>query len=221
MNSSTCQALGIDKSWYSFFEDNSDLLQYIIDNIDGQVYPEKKNIFKVFSMPISDIKVVIMGQDPYPQGLATGIAFGVPKGEMSKSLQFIMDELVNYTGDILIDSTFDVTLQSWIDQGIFLINSSFSVKPFKIGSHYKYWHPFTENLIKYINNSLIGIIFVFMGGQARKFSSLVNLESHYLIETPHPNADLYSVKKYFTGCGVFKKIDDILYKLNGEKIKWI
>ena len=223
MNEKILHHLGIDKSWFELFLNNADILQEIVNVLDNtKFYPEKKNIFKVFSMPLTDIKVLMLGQDPYPQGLATGIAFAVPKGSMSSSLSIIIDELLNYTSDLFIDDNFDETLQLWVDQGVFLLNTSLTVQPYKIGSHTQMWEPFIKDTIKYINDNSTAIVFVLMGNSAKKFKPLINEDTHYILTTCHPNADTYkSNKKCFVGSNIFEKIDKIIYKLTKEKIKWL
>lgn len=164
----------------------------------------------------------MLGQCPYPQkDMATGIAFAVPKGEDSPSLKIIRDELFDYTNDITIDENFDETMSHWTNQGILLLNSALTVEPYKPGSHIHLWQDFTKQLIKYISDEKTAIIFVLMGKAAQHFNQYIDKDVHYVINTAHPAADTYGNKKLFRNSGVFEQIDTLLFKLNGEKIKWL
>lgn len=223
MNLETRRLLGIDESWASFFETNSTLLQDIVEQIDakGPFVPNKSNVFKIFKLPINEIKVVILGMDPYPNDLATGIAFGIPKSKRASSLDIIIDELVNYTGCLTIDRDFDVTLNSWVNQGIFLLNSALTVRKHDIGSHRSIWRPFTNNLLSFINDNTSGIIFCFWGTAAKSFHKNIDESLHYKLFEVHPNSDFYSAKNQFVGSKIFEKIDKILWKNTKQKIQWV
>lgn len=218
-----CNKLGIHESWHEFFIDMSDVLQDIVNTIDsGPAYfPKKADIFKAFRMPKNKIRVVIVGQDPYPNGLATGIAFAVPKGKKSPSLEIIKDELLNYTHNLYIDSEFDETLEKWEDEGVFLINYALTLEQYKIASHYHVWRVFMDNLMQYMNDTLSGIIFVYFGNVAKRLSHVIVKTLHYKLFVPHPNADYHSKVSKFVGSDIFQKIDDILYKNHKEKIQWV
>jgi len=161
----------------------------ILPNISYQ--PKTENIFKVFERPLSDIKVVILGQDPYPTpGDATGLAFSVSKDtRIPKSLRIIAEEISNsieIETDSLVDkmkplqflSNIDLypewrTLEHWKDQGVFLLNTALTVETGKAGSHLKYWEEFTKRVITFISQKQ-PCIWIFWGAKAQKFSHYVH-----------------------------------------------
>lgn len=213
MTEEILEHLGIHKSWWKVFIANSDELERIVDYLDNcnkRYYPEKSNIFRTFKVAVEDIKVVIVGQDPYPQGIATGLAFGIENGETPNSLDVIMTELVNYSGDIMIDMHFDRSLESWLKQGVLLLNSSLTVQAFKPGSHHDLWKNFMTNVFKFLNINTEKVVFVFMGKVAQYYKQYINTPIHYILETPHPRADSFSKTNKFVGSKVFEEIDSFV-----------
>jgi len=159
-----------------------------LDN--SNICPSKNNIFKAFKLcPYKELRVCCVGQDPYPQpGVAQGILFGnskdTPENLLSPSLQVIKECVINYEiphGPI----EFDQTLESWAKQGILLINSAFTCKVNKIGSHLNIWKPFTAKLIENISSKNNGLVFVLFGGQAQSFQSFIK-GFHKIIKIQHP-----------------------------------
>src|ERR1051326_4628371 len=135
----------IHPSWQPFIddvlnraEDLRELNTQILPNIE--YYPAKENIFNVFRMPLEDIKVVILGQDPYPkEGQAIGYAFAVSEStNKPASLRIIEKE---------IGHEIDKTLSHWREQGVFLLNTALTVEKGKAGSHLNYWQNFTRQVI--------------------------------------------------------------------------
>ena len=197
----------------------------------NSVFPEKENVFKAFkSCPYKDLKVVILGQDPYPQkGCATGLAFANPDNGlvMSPSLQLIYERLVKdypyddygeLPFDIAYGFGFDRTLESWAKQGVLLLNSSLTVIENKIGSHSNIWYPFIKELLTNLSEINCGIIYLLFGNEAKVFKSFINTNSNYVLEY-YPPAYFARNNKEFE-CDGFIKTNQILKQNNNLKINW-
>lgn len=226
------------QSWAFFFEKivkepNWFKLKKFVAANKHHICPDIENIFKAFSLPVDNIKVIFLGLSPYQniyrgQKFATGLAFGVPDKSMdTPSLKVIRDELENTYPDKYIDSpqVFDYTLQHWHDQGVFLINSAFTVRRRgNAKSHLPMWDWFTTELMLFLNSKVSSGIFVFMGKDAQTFNPLINEQYHYKFDTYHPAAEARGNNKYkFTGTGIFKNINEILENLYGKEhiINWL
>lgn len=205
------------------------LNERILSRISYQ--PSLENIFNVFSMPVEDIKVVILGQDPYPTaGDAVGYAFAVPKDiRIPTSLNIIFKELQREYADnnILVDDTFMLkptewkTLKHWVKEGVFLLNTALTVETGKAGSHLEYWKKFTGNVVNYIAHKNKDAIFILWGRKAQAFKPWMITKETTILEAPHPAAEAYSGGKAgFYGCGHFKKVNEILASKNLTTIQW-
>lgn len=197
----------------------------------NSVFPEKENVFKAFkSCPYKDLKVVILGQDPYPQkGYATGLAFANPDNGlvMSTSLQLIYERLFKdypyddygeLPFDICYGFGFDRTLESWAKQGVLLLNSSLTVIENKIGSHSNIWYPFIKELLTNLSEINCGIIYLLFGNEAKVFKSFINTNSNYVLEYYHPAYFARNNKEF--ECDGFIKTNQILKQNNNLKINW-
>lgn len=182
------------------------------------IFPPYENIFDALRFTDYDeVKVVILGQDPYHGlGEAHGLSFSVKENvSMPPSLQNILKELEN---DIGIKRT-KSDLTDWAKQGVLLLNSIMTVEKDKPLSHKdKGWEVFTDNIIKYLNEREKPVIFVLWGSFARSKKSLITNKKHYIIESVHPSP--LSAYRGFFGSKPFSKINYILEKNNMEKIKW-
>jgi len=226
--------LFIDDSWSKILDDsfNNELktiINYLknLEDSNIRITPDKKNIFKAFSFPLEKLKVVILGQDPYPRpGVATGIAFGVPDITLdTETLSIIRGELSLQYGLIDIDDTerFDYTLESWKDQGVLLLNTALTTENWKIGAHFNIWRPFITNVIKRLSDYNEKLIFVMMGKKAQYYDKYIDNSKNYIMHTYHPSVDQYIQdidKKKFTGCRVFGNINKLLEKDNKTTIDW-
>lgn len=208
----------IYNDWKPFFESRTQQLKDIFNKIDFNqiVYPKPEDIFNSFNLcAYKDIKVVIIGQDPYHnEGQAQGLAFSVPEGfPIPPSLKNIYTELLsdlgikNITGNLI----------PWARQGVFLINTALTVEKNKPMSHTKIgWQDFVIDAIKEIDKKE-NVIFLLWGGEAKKFKKYIG-ERNHIIEGPHPSP--LSCYRGFYGSKPFSKINELL-NLNGLKeINW-
>lgn len=185
------------------------------------ICPRQDCIFKAFQVtPYKDLKVVIIGQDPYPQqGIATGLAFAndanTPDNKISPSLELIMDELL--WGDFP-PYKFDITLESWAKQGVLLLNSALTVRYNIPNSHNLLWRPFMSSLLEQLSQRNTGIIYLLFGEQAKSFKSFINPNTNYILEYPHP---AYQARlKQRLNCDGFDKANQILKQNNNLTINW-
>lgn len=184
-----------------------------------KVFPPKKEILSAFQLtPLNEVKVVILGQDPYHgEGQAHGLAFSVKKGvKVPPSLRNMYKEIYDEGEGTTFNHGF---LESWAKQGVFLLNASLTVREGEANSHSKIgWETFTDEVIKIINEKREGVIFLLWGNNARSKKKYIDEKKHIVLETVHPSP--LSANRGFLGCGHFKKVNDIL-KSKGEKcIDW-
>ena len=191
----------------------------VIERKNYNIFPENDAVFNAFNFTIpSNIKVVILGQDPYHgKKQANGLSFSVPNGvKIPPSLRNIFKELksdLNHTVPI------NGSLDSWAKQGVLLMNSTLTVREKKAGSHQKLgWEIFTDNVIKKISSKKEGIIFLLWGAFAQKKSILIDTKKHHILTTSHPSP--FSAYKGFLGCAHFSKTNNILLKNNQKPINW-
>lgn len=218
------------------------LNENILPNISFQ--PKKENIFNVFQIPVSNIKVVILGQDPYPTpGDAIGRAFAVSENtKIPVSLRNIMQEI----GESILEfssSDYDKskwkTLEHWQEQGVFLLNTALTVETGKAGSHLKYWQEFTKRVVSHISLTQ-PCIWLLWGKKAQDFipyiknpyivkgydnETIQNIPSNedwnYILTAPHPAAEAYSGGKAgFFGCNHFMYTNRVLQNLKKAPIYW-
>lgn len=182
-------------------------------------FPPKEKIFEAFRLCFpKDVKVVILGQDPYHgTGEAHGLAFSVRQGiKTPPSLRNIFKELESEYG---IDLTRSTDLTSWAEQGVFLLNSVLTVEKDKAGSHSKWgWEEFTNSVISFISKGNEHVVFVLWGDYARKKKILIDLSKHTIIESAHPSP-LSSYRGFF-GSEPFSKINAHLKEWGNVEIQW-
>lgn len=184
------------------------------------VYPQKDCIFRcLYDLKFDDIKVVIVGQDPYHgDGQANGLAFAVNKGRPKPpSLRNILKEIHDDIG--INPNPCDGTLTGWISQGVMLLNSSLTVRAGEPGSHKDLkWSQLTDLIIKKISDNKEFVVFLLMGEFAKSKAKLIDRRKHGIIETAHPSP-LSSYK--FFGSKPFTSINNLLQLNNLEPINWI
>lgn len=224
----------IHESWHPFLQPIFDT-DFSIRIIKNQIlptndfYPEKQNIFRVFSMPIQDIKVVIIGQDPYPNPFqAIGLAFAINENcNMPASLKVIAREIKN---EGLKSGFYDSDIREWrnlshlVEQGVFLLNTALTVQRGKAGSHLNLWESFTRQVIKIIAKE-VDPVWLLLGQKAQSLIPYIqkigSLENRIVI-APHPAAETYSGGKAgFYGSDCFNYVNLILEEVkNKSVIKW-
>lgn len=210
-------------TWYDFLKEEleSDEFKALIRNVKNEynnkiIYPKYKDIFKAFKLcNIDDVKVVIIGQDPYHgENEATGLAFSVEDNiKTPPSLRNIFIELNN---DLKINKT-NNSLDNWAKQGVFLINSVLTVEKDKPGSHkFLNWERFTDYVIKVISDKKENIVFILLGNYARSKKPLIDEKKHLIIETTHPSP--FSVHRGFFGSKIFSRTNNYLKEKNKNTI---
>lgn len=178
--------------------------------------PEKHQIFRAFELhPLSELKVVIVGQDPYKDEAAEGLAFSCANNLLRPSLANIFKELKSTHSQVTLSST---SLESWGRQGVLLLNAYLTTSLTNDLNHGSLgWAEFANSFFGWINDVSSGIIFVFLGRFAQNFAHLINSEKHYKIILSHPSP--FSANISFLGSKLFLKIDEILAKKH-KKINW-
>ena len=183
------------------------------------IYPNKKQVFRAFRYTsYKDLKVVILGQDPYHgEGEAEGLSFSVPKGiKRPPSLNNIFKELHDDLGLNISDSS---SLVPWAKQGVLLLNTVLTVEKDKAGSHKDLgWQVFTDEVIKKINEKEEPVVFIFWGNYARSKKKFITNPKHLVIESAHPSP--LSAYNGFFGSKPFSKTNDFLIKNNLRPINW-
>lgn len=183
------------------------------------IYPPYDEIFNAFKLtPLNEVKVVILGQDPYHEkGQAHGLAFSTPAGRPKpRSLNNIFKE-INAEYDYPIPES--GCLESWANQGVFLLNTVLTVEEGNANSHSKCgWQIFTDNVIKLLDNQTQPIVFLLWGKQAEKKKELIKNPNHLVLITSHPSP--FSARRGFFGSNHFIKANEFLKKNNIKEINW-
>lgn len=183
------------------------------------VYPPGNRIFAAYDhTPFDQVKVVIIGQDPYHgPGQANGLCFSVSNGvQHPPSLANIFKELENDLGIPCPDSG---NLEKWARQGVLLLNATLTVRKFAPRSHQgKGWERFTNASIKAISENKRGIVFLLWGRYAQEKKAIIDQTRHHILETPHPSP--YSAHKGFFGCRHFSTANKLLRDQGKEPIDW-
>ncbi len=184
-----------------------------------RIYPSMYDIFNSMKKtPFDDIKVVILGQDPYhEEGQAMGLSFSVPQGVIKPpSLVNIFKEITDETGEIMPISG---DLTGWAEQGVLLLNTVLTVRAHSANSHKgKGWEQFTDGIIKKISDGRESVVFLLWGANARSKKQLIDGKKHLILESVHPSP--LSAYNGFFGCGHFTKTNDYLIKHGKQPIKW-
>jgi len=216
----------IGNDWDEIFKNESEkeyfleMKEYLQKEYSEKVvYPPKDEIFTAFKLTAyRDVKVVILGQDPYHGfGQAHGLAFSVKKDiKTPPSLRNIYKEiLAEGEGEVFNNGC----LESWAKQGVFLLNASLTVRESEANSHSKIgWTVFTDEVIKKINEKDEPVIFVLWGNNAKAKKKYITNKKHIILEGVHPSP--LSANRGFFGCDHFKDVNNILRKLYGLSINW-
>ncbi len=172
-----------------------------------EIYPKGENIFKAFSIcPIEDVKVVILGQDPYHDGSATGLAFANSNKAtaMSPSLEIIFEELETQVGLVVLP--FNQNLEHWAEQGVLLLNTSLTVQQKSPGSHVPLWDRFTTNLLTTFSKLKQKVVYMLWGKHAKGYEKYI-YKNNFILKASHPINEIYRGKGNggFLECNHFNK----------------
>lgn len=185
----------------------------------GQVFPPASKIFAAFdNCPFDDVKVVILGQDPYHDvGQANGLCFSVNPGvAVPRSLVNIFKEIQSDTGAPIPP---DGDLSRWARQGVLLLNSTLTVSPHRPGSHQGHgWEEFTDAVVKVLAERKSGLVFILWGSYAAKKGAFIDRSRHLVLTSAHPSP--LSASRGFFGNHHFSLTNDYLKKQGKEPIIW-
>lgn len=204
-------------------EINKDYFKKLLEQVNELyetkiIYPPKKDVFNAFRLSYKDVKVVILGQDPYHgDGEAHGFAFSCLKTPIPPSLKNIYKELKT---DLDIDKDMqDGNLFPWVKQGVMLLNTGLTVEKDKPNSHKNLgWHQFTDAVIEKLNEREDPIVFILWGNNAKEKKKFITNDRHLIIESAHPSP--FSARNGFFGSKPFSKTNEFLIKNKKSPIKW-
>jgi uracil-DNA glycosylase len=218
--------LHLNNDWIEFLQDEleSDSFKLILKKVDLErkrfvIFPKNELVFYCFNKtPLSKVKVVILGQDPYHgKNQAHGLSFSVPNRiKNPPSLRNIFKEIKS---DLEIPISENGDLTSWAKQGVLLLNAILTVREKEAGSHQKMgWENYTNAVISKLSAEKEGIIFLLWGAFAQKKADLIDSKRHYILQTSHPSP--FSAYRGFLGCKHFSKTNEILTINNQKPIDW-
>lgn len=216
----------IDASWKEVLDTEfekdyfKNLANFVKDEYKNKIiYPKAKNIFAAFdATPFKDVKVIILGQDPYHgQNQANGLSFSVSEGiRTPPSLINIYKEIKSDLGKDIPESG---NLERWAHQGVLLLNATLTVEASKPGSHQnKGWETFTDAVVKTLNDKKEHLVFILWGSYAQKKGAHIDREKHLVLESPHPSP--FSADRGFFGSRPFSKANAYLIMNDLEPIEW-
>lgn len=221
-------ALQIEESWKEVLQEEFDkdymkaLKGFLLkEKEEGKViFPPGHLIFNAFNQtPFDQVKVVILGQDPYHgPGQAHGLAFSVQKGvTVPPSLRSIYKELKSDLGNFVIPQHGDLT--KWTHEGVLLLNATLTVRKGEPGSHHnKGWEKFTDQAIRALSERKKGIVFLLWGKNAQAKAPLIDESKHFVLKAAHPSP--YSADYGFFGCRHFSQTNHLLAQQGIEPIDW-
>ena len=217
----------IEKSWKNalagefgkpYFESLVRFLQK--EKAEGKtIYPPGSQIFRAFDLtPVENLKVVILGQDPYHgPGQAHGLSFSVSAGVPAPpSLKNIFKEIES---DLGVTMSGYPDLEKWARQGVLLLNAVLTVRAGAAASHSKIgWEEFTDAVIRYISDNCDGVVFLLWGNFARSKSALIDRSRHHVLEAAHPSP---LARGAFFGCRHFSQTNTLLKAQGRTPIDWV
>jgi len=191
---------------------------YNMSNNGQRFTPTLKDVFRAFEeCPYDELKVVIVGQDPYPTlGVADGIAFSCSNTEKEQpSLRFILDEVEKMYPNGYVRP---LDLAKWSRSGILLMNTAFTTEVGKVGKHYELWAPFVAYLFDYLKNFNTNLVYLYLGKQAQEWSDACG-ENCIKFTASHPASAVYNGGKWDSK-GVFNNVKDTVKLLHNYTINW-
>lgn len=216
----------IEEQWYESLKSEfyspyfAEIKSFLIEEKKHHlVFPPSPLIFNAFNLtPFDNVKVVILGQDPYHNvGQAHGLAFSVPDGiQKPPSLQNIFKEL---NQDLNIPIPMNGNLEKWAKEGVLLLNASLTVRAHEAASHAKIgWQRFTDAAIKALSDKKQNLVFILWGNYAIAKENLIDHNKHLILKTVHPSP--LSASRGFFGCHHFSKTNEYLINHNIKPIDW-
>ncbi len=217
----------IEQSWKNILSDEfeKDYFKNLTDFVRGEylsgktIYPKPQNIFNAFNLcPLPDVKVVIIGQDPYHEpGQAHGLCFSVENGiDLPPSLQNIYKEIES---DIGHKSITNGDLSAWARQGVLLLNSTLTVRAHVAASHSGHgWETFTDAVIRALANNRKNIVYMLWGSFAQKKAEFVDAQNNLILKSAHPSP--LSAYRGFFGNHHFSLANEYLVKNGKTPIDW-
>lgn len=221
------RAVKLEGSWLAHlapeFEQSymAELRSFLVaqKKIGKTIFPAGEEIFAAFAhTPLEQLKVVILGQDPYHgEGQAHGLCFSVKPGvKVPPSLHNIFKEIREELG---LPIPAHGHLTAWADQGVLLLNSVLSVESGSAASHRgKGWEEFTDKVIEVINRECSGVVFMLWGSYAHRKGQIIDRQRHCVLTAPHPSP--LSAHRGFLGCGHFLAANDYLQSTGRQPIDW-
>ena len=199
----------------SMLEKEYEIFENVLD-----IYPPKELIFNCFNhFNRSELKVVILGQDPYiNKNEAMGLSFSVPNNiKNPPSLRNILKE-VNNSMNLEIDFKNKGDLTKWADQGVMLLNTSLTVLESKSNHHKKIWKDFSDFIIKKLSDDFNNIVFILWGRTAQIKEKFIDSDKHLILKSGHPSP--LNCKHDFIGNNHFKLVNEYLLKIDKKEIDW-
>ena len=204
----------------------ADFFQQLMARIDAEraagkaIYPPASEVFNALTLtPLDNVKVVILGQDPYHgPGQAHGLCFSVQSGvKTPPSLVNIYKELAQDIEGFHIPEHGNLT--AWAEQGVLLLNTVLTVEQGKAHSHAKWgWETFTDAVIKSVNDTQHGVVFLLWGSHAQKKGQNIDTQKHYVLNAPHPSP--LSAHPGFLGCRHFSQTNTLLSQQGKTPVNW-
>ncbi len=221
--------LNLSEDWIEFLKEeiSQDYFQNLIKEVSEEYqktecYPPKEQIYNAFHYcSPEDVKVVIIGQDPYHgTGEAHGLCFSVNDTvKIPPSLRNIYKELLSDLDSIFLPASGN--LEHWAKQGVLLLNATLSVQKDQANSHkHLEWQKFTDSVIKKISEEKENVVFLLWGGFAQKKAKFINEEKHLILKSGHPSPLSANQGKWF-GNKHFSKVNNYLEKTKQTRIKWL
>lgn len=220
-------SMKLEKSWQNLLQDElqrlymDELRSFLLreQKAGKQIYPPQDDIFAALNLtPFDQVKVVILGQDPYHgEGQAHGLCFSVQAGvKPPPSLVNIFKELKD---DVAVSAPDHGNLSSWARQGVLLLNNVLTVEDGKAGSHHlKGWEQFTDKIIELLNEKKENLVFILWGSPAQKKAQKVDAKKHFIIKSVHPSP-LSSYRGFF-GSKPFSQTNTFLSSKGIKPIDW-
>ena len=200
-----------------YFKELTDFVRQ--EYMSKKVYPAPNNIFKAFDLcPLEEVKVVILGQDPYHgPNQAHGLCFSV--SQEVKTPPSLINIYKEIKSDLGSTSPGHGNLEHWATQGVFLLNATLTVLAHQAGSHQnKGWETFTDEVIRLIAEQKENVVFMLWGAFAQKKAWMIDENKHLILKAPHPSP--LSAHRGFFGCKHFSRANAYLAKYDKEIIKW-